>query len=159
MTSINESNLSLHYNKDSITIPPIDTAECLGGLSTFYCRMDSNNITELSWSIDGTEVNEGIKQLRQITVENTKFPNGSEESYLYILGLPINDDIYVGCDVYLNVEPYILYKYVTFTVTNPPPPVSNMTLSTSSINTTVVSWQKPDCVPLNHTYIVTVTIY
>ena len=131
-----------------VYVPPVDTTGCYNGISQFYCESDRNDtLTIIDWLIDSNDVTEQDKETHGITINN--------DNSLSIMGLPINNGIIIVCIVIVNSEPYIETKGATFTVTEIPS-VNNVTIV---FNETLMSitWSPPTCVPVNHSYIVSIT--
>ncbi len=129
-----------------ITVPPVDTTGCYNGISQFYCESDRNDTLTIDWLINSNSITEQDKETHGITINNNS---------LSILGLPINNDITIGCTIAVNTPPYSETKSATFTVIEIPS-VNNVTVV---FNDTIMSitWSPPSCVPVNHSYIVTIT--
>ena len=124
-----------------ISVPPVDTTGCCGGISTFYCESNRSDAI-MSWTIDTNSITEQDKQTRGITINDTS---------LSIMGLPINNGISIGCIVVVTT-PSLQIETAggIFTVTDIPP-VENFTISFDNDNVTC-SWSQPSCVPVNYCY-------
>ncbi len=133
-----------------ITVPPVDNSVCYGGVSTFYCGSDRSDIVHIQWSVDGTTITDEEAMARGITI-NTNITNGT--STLHITGVPINEGI-ISC-IFVTDTFDVSSASAIFTVTEIPS-VNNVTIV---FNDTLMSitWSPPSCIPVNHSYIVTIT--
>ncbi len=133
-----------------ITVPPVDNSVCYGGVSTFYCGSDRNDIANIQWSVAGTDVTEDEAMARGITIDSN-ITTGT--STLHITGLPVNEGI-ITC-VFITDTFDADTASAIFTVTDIPS-VDNVTIV---FNDTLMSitWSPPSCVPVNHSYIVSIT--
>ena len=131
-----------------ITVPPVDTTGCYNGISQFYCESDRNDTLTIDWLINSNSITEQDKETHGITINN--------DNSLSIIGLPINNDITIGCTIVVST-PSLQFetKGATFTVTEIPS-VNNVDIE---FNDTLmfITWSPPSCVPVNHSYIVTIT--
>ncbi len=70
------------------------------------------------------------------------------------MGLPINNDIRIGCIISVSTPPYIETMGATFTVTDPfPVEYVNVDIDNDIMTCT---WSQPSCVPVNYSYHVTI---
>ncbi len=132
-----------------ITVPPVDTIGCYNGISQFYCESDRNDILAISWLINGNSITEQDKETHEIIINN--------DNSLSILGLPINNGIRIGCIIVVSTPSLQSeIKGAFFTLTEMPPPVDNVDIE---FNDTLmfITWSPPSCIPVNHSYIVTIT--
>ncbi len=125
-----------------ITVPPVDTTGCYGGISTFYCESNRSDILAINWQIGGNSITEQDKETHGITINN--------DNSLSIIGLPINNGITIGCTVVVSTPPYSGTMSATFTVTDPSPvDYINVDIDNDIMTCT---WSQPSCVPVNHCY-------
>ena len=125
-----------------ITDPPVDTTGCYGGISTFYCESNRSDVVAIGWLIGTNIVTEQIKETHAITINN--------DSSLSIMGLPINNNIRIGCIIAVSTPPYVETMSATFTVIEIPS-VKNLNVV---INNDIMTctWSQPSCVPVNYGY-------
>ncbi len=89
-------------------------------------------------------ITEQDKETRGITI-------GNDDS-LSIMGLPINNDIRIGCTIVVSTPPFTESTSGIFTVTDPFP-ISNLTIIVEFKNDIMTcTWLQPSCVPVNHVY-------
>ena len=133
-----------------ITVPPVDTSICFGGITTFYCESDRTDIANIQWVIEGEAITNEVALTRGITIASNII---TATSTLNITGLPINNGV-IGCT--FVTEGFELDTLsAIFTVTNIPP-VENVTIG---FDDTIVNitWSPPSCVPVDHLCIVSIT--
>ena len=134
-----------------ITIPPIDTVGCWGGISTISCGSIRNDVVHFGWSIDGSSVTDQDLMKRGLSIE-TFFTS----SKISIIGLYINNGILVGCTVVVKSPPYLESKSALFTVSDLPP-VSNLNIKFNTQNIQMnISWTEPSCLPVNYSYVISI---
>ena len=125
-----------------ITVPPVDTIGCYGGISTFYCESNRSDVLAINWLIGGNSITEQDKETHGITINN--------DNSLSIMGLPINNGIIIGCTVIVSTPFSTENKGATFTV-NDPFPVQSLTIQFNN-DTMTCTWSQPSCVPVNYSY-------
>ena len=127
---------------DIISVPPVDTTGCDGGLSTFYCESDRDDVLLMAWLINSNSITEQDKQTRGITINNN--------TSLSIIGLPDNNGVSIGCNIVTSSPPYAETAGATFTVTDIPP-VEDLTIVFDN-DIMTCTWSQPSCVPVNYSY-------
>ena len=130
-----------------ISVPPVDTTGCFGGITTFHCESNRSDVLAIAWLINSISITEQVKQTREITINN--------DNSLSIIGLPDNNDILIGCTVVTSLPPYAETMGATFTVTDIPP-VENMTIEFNN-DDALITWSPPSCIPVDHLYTVSIT--
>ncbi len=135
-----------------VTVQPVHQTVCYGGVSTFHCELDRNDIAKIQWSVDSNTITEEEAMDRGITIDSN-ITNGT--STLHITGLPVNDGIITCVFIIDTTGTTVDTASAIFTVTEIPP-VENVTIV---FNDTLMSitWSPPSCIPVNHSYIVTIT--
>ncbi len=129
-----------------ITVPPVDTIGCYGGISTFYCESNRSDVLAINWLIGGNSITEQDKETHGITINN--------DNSLSIMGLPINNGINIGCIIVVSTLPYVETTGATFTVTDPSP-IHNLTIQFNN-DIMTCTWSQPSCIPVNYSYHVTI---
>ena len=122
-----------------ITVPPVDTIGCYGGISIFYCESSRSDVLAINWLINGNSITEQDKETHGITINN--------DNSLSIMGLPINNGVFIGCSIVVSTPPYVETTGATFTVTDPSP-IHNLTIQFNND----ITWSQPSCVPINYGY-------
>ena len=97
----------------------------------------------ISWLIESSSITEQIKQTRGITINN-------DSTSLSIIGLPINIDILIGCNIVSSSPPFSETVGAIFTVTNIPH-VEDLTIEFDN-DIMTCTWSQPSCVPVNYSY-------
>ncbi len=126
-----------------ITVPPVDTTGCYGGISTFYCESNMSDVVAINWQINANSITEQDKETHGITINN--------DNSLSIMGLPINNGIHIGCTVGVSTPPYVETKGAIFTVNNPSH-IQNLVIEFNN-DIMIFTWS---CVPVNYSYHVTI---
>ena len=114
---------------------------CYGDISTFYCESNRSDVIAINWVINGSSITEQDKETHGITTNN---------SSLSIMGLPINNGVFIGCTIVVSTPPFIETMSATFTVTDPfPVEYVNVDINNDIMTCT---WSQPSCVPVNYSY-------
>ena len=133
-----------------ISVPPVDTSICFGGITTFYCESDRDDVIQIFWTVVGGSITDEVALTRGITIVTNIT---AATSTLNITGLPVNNGVIIGCA--FIVDGGIESQPAIFTVTDIPP-VENVTIG---FDDTIVNitWNPPSCVPVHHLYTVSIT--
>ncbi len=134
----------------TITVPPVDNSVCYGGVSTFYCESDRNDIAKIQWSVDSNTITDEVAMARGITIDSN-ITNAT--STLHITGLPVNEGI-ITC-VFIADTFDADTASTIFTVTEIPS-VNNVTIVFKDTLMSI-TWSPPSQVPVYHSYILTIT--
>ena len=145
----NHSVLFYTFPPAIITVPPVDTSICFGGIATFYCESNRTDIANIQWTLKGKVITDeealtwGITNITNVTAAT---------STLNITGLPVNNGVAIGCAF---IDGGSESQAATFTVTDIPP-VENVTIG---FDDTIMNftWSPPSCVPVHHLYTVSIT--
>ena len=134
-----------------ITVPPVDTSICFGGIATFYCESDRTDIANVQWVVEGEAITNEVALTRGITIATNIT---TANSTLHITGLPVNNGVVIGC-TFVTDGFELDTLSATFTVTDIPP-VENVTIG---FDDTIVNitWSPQSCIPVHHLYTVSIT--
>ena len=145
------SSISQYFIVAIITVQPVATTGCYGGLSTFYCESDRDDIINIFWSVNGGSLTDETALTRGITVASNIT---AATTTLNITGLPVNNGVDIGCN-FVTDEFDFDAQAATLTVTDIPP-VENVTIR---FDDTImnITWSPPSCIPVHHLYTISIT--
>ena len=134
-----------------ITIPPQNIVGCYGRISTFYCGSNRTDTIRIFWIVlkNGTTLNDYEMKVRKILP--AEYTTGSDFTTLSILGLPINDNLLIICNMITN-DSTADTASATFNVAPALPPIKDLNVRFEE-NLMICSWTPPDCLPQNYTYV------